>query len=278
MSIFSQIRSILGKNENEAPPQIDPSSDKKASQPPALPAEPIERRSRKRLNTHKGRRILIIDDSPTIVGALRKILRSAGCITMEAPDAESGLEIIRREKPELVFLDIVLPGMNGFAALRLMRRDPLTLHIPVIMISGNEQATEQFYVKRIGADDFMKKPFSRHEVFARIEGLVEEKKLKQILAPEERPVAKPVAAAQVQAPEQAKPKASAAPQKPRPQPAATAKAKVAEPSITALQARKHLTEMGLQYFSQEQFIAAIERGDKLAVELFIAGGSVTVEA
>ena len=49
-------------------------------------------------------------------------------------------------------------------------------------------------------------------------------------------------------------------------------------SITALQARKHLTEMGLQYFSQDQFVAAIERGDKLAVELFIAGGSVTVEA
>ena len=172
MSIFSQIRTILGKNENEAPVQVAPSEDNKAA--PALPPEPVERRSRKRINTHKGRRILIIDDSPTIVGALKKMLRSAGCITMEAPDAESGLELIRKEKPELVFLDIVLPGMNGFAALRLMRRDPLTLHIPVIMISGNEQATEQFYVKRIGADDFMKKPFSRHEIFARIEALLDE--------------------------------------------------------------------------------------------------------
>jgi len=278
MSIFSQIRSILSKNENEAPPQIDPSSEKKGDQPPALPPEPIERRSRKRINTHKGRRILIIDDSPTIVGALRKILRSAGCITMEAPDAETGLEIIRKEKPELVFLDIVLPGMNGFAALRLMRRDPLTLHIPVIMISGNEQATEQFYVKRIGADDFMKKPFSRHEVFARIESLVEEKKLKQLLAPEEKPVAKPVPAPQALPQVQTKPKASATPQKPMPQPAVATPSKAAKASITALEARKHLTEMGLQYFSQEQFIAAIERGDKLAVELFIAGGSVTVEA
>lgn len=278
MSIFSQIRSILGKNENEAPPQIDPSPEKKGDQPAALPPEPIERRSRKRINTHKGRRILIIDDSPTIVGALRKILRSAGCITMEAPDAESGLELIRKEKPELVFLDIVLPGMNGFAALRLMRRDPLTLHIPVIMISGNEQATEQFYVKRIGADDFMKKPFSRHEVFARIENLVEEKKLKQLLAPEDKPVAKPVPAPQALPQVQTKPKASATPQKPMPQPAVATPSKAAEASITALEARKHLTEMGLQYFSQEQFIAAIERGDKLAVELFITGGSVTVEA
>ena len=276
MSIFSQIRSILVKNESEESP-ADPTQARKSDAAPVA-AAPIERRSRKRINTHKGRRILIIDDSPTIVGALRKMLRSAGCITMEAPDAESGLELIRKEKPELVFLDIVLPGMNGFAALRLMRRDPLTLHIPVIMISGNEQATEQFYVKRIGADDFMKKPFSRHEVFARIESLVEEKRLKQLLAPEEKPIVKPAPAPQVQAQVQAKPKASAAPQKTRPQPATAKPAKAVEPSITALEARKHLTAMGLQYFSQEQFVAAIERGDKLAVELFIAGGSVNVNA
>ncbi|MFT3849584.1 MAG: response regulator [Propionivibrio sp.] len=265
-----QIRSILGKNENEAPPEIDLPSDKKNT--PAAPAAPVERRSRKRINSHKGRRILIVDDSPTIVGALKKMLRSAGCITLEAPDAENGLELIRKEKPELVFLDIVLPGMTGFAALRQMRRDPLTLHIPVIMISGNEQATEQFYVKRIGADDFMKKPFSRHEVFARIENLIEEKKLKQILAADDKPAARP-------APHRSPPaKASTAlatSQKPKPRPTA-APARTIEPSISALEARKHLTEMGLQYFSQEQFVAAIERGDKLAVELFIASGSVDI--
>lgn len=264
MSIFRQLRSILGKNENEAPPLADPASAKGAKPGVAAPAEPLERRSRQRINTHKGRRILIIDDSPTIVGALRKMLRSAGCITLEAADAESGLEILRKEKPELVFLDIVLPGMTGFAALRLMRRDPLTLHIPVIMISGNEQATEQFYVKRIGADDFMKKPFSRHEVFARIETLVEEKRLKQLLAPPEKPAA------------------AHPPEKASVTPPAAAKRTVPTLPVTttigALEARKHLTDMGLQYFSQAQFIAAIERGDKLAVELFIAGGCVDVTA
>ena len=116
MSIFSQIRSILVKNESEESP-ADPTQARKSDAAPVA-AAPIERRSRKRINTHKGRRILIIDDSPTIVGALRKMLRSAGCITLEAADAESGLELIRKEKPELVFLDIVLPGMTGFAALR----------------------------------------------------------------------------------------------------------------------------------------------------------------
>ncbi|HRE15654.1 MAG TPA: response regulator, partial [Rhodocyclaceae bacterium] len=81
--------------------------------------------------------------------------------------------IARLQQPDLIFLDIVLPGMNGFAALRVMRKDPQTQHIPIIMISGNEQAAEQFYAQRIGADDFMKKPFSRFEVFARIERLLD---------------------------------------------------------------------------------------------------------
>lgn len=283
MSIFSQIRSILGKNEQEESAATpDKAKTVDAASMTATPGAPVERRSRKRINTHKGRRILIIDDSPTIVGALKKMLRSAGCITLEAADAETGLELIRKEKPELVFLDIVLPGMTGFAALRQMRRDPLTLHIPVIMISGNEQATEQFYVKRIGADDFMKKPFSRHEVFARIESLVEEKKLKQLLAPQEKPVIRPKTAAdpmQEKAPRPTtpaqKPHASG---KPIQEPAVDESAPKAKAPISALEARKHLTDMGLQYFSQEQFAAAIERGDKLAVELFIAGGCVSINA
>ena len=117
--------------------------------------------------------MLIIDDSATIVALLRRMLRQNELATLEAGDAESGLEIARAEKPDLIFLDIVLPGMNGFAALRALRKDPATHEIPVIMISGNEQAVEQFYAHRIGADDFMKKPFSRSEVFARIERLLD---------------------------------------------------------------------------------------------------------
>jgi len=83
----------------------------------------------------------------------------------------------------MIFLDIVLPGMNGFAALRLLRRDEQTRDIPIVMISGNEQATEQFYAQRIGADDFMKKPFSRAEVFARIERLLDADRVPKRPAP-----------------------------------------------------------------------------------------------
>lgn len=137
------------------------------------PAEPVERREKERRGAAPGTKVLIIDDSATIVALLRRMLRQNELATLEAGDAESGIELARAERPDLIFLDIVLPGMNGFAALRNLRREPVTRDIPVIMISGNEQATEQFYAHRIGADDFMKKPFSRAEVFARIERLLD---------------------------------------------------------------------------------------------------------
>jgi DNA-binding response OmpR family regulator len=132
-----------------------------------------ERREKPRLNAREGTRVLIVDDSTTIVTVLRRLLQQNGYLTLEAGDAEKGVEIALSERPDLIFLDIVLPGMNGFAALRLLRREASTRNIPIIMMSGNEQATEQFYAQRIGADDFMKKPFSRAEVFVRIERLLD---------------------------------------------------------------------------------------------------------
>ena len=136
-------------------------------------AEAPDRRVKERRNAAPGTRVLIIDDSATIVALLRRMLRQNELATLEAGDAEAGIELARTERPDLIFLDIVLPGMNGFAALRNLRKEPTTRDIPVIMISGNEPATEQFYAHRIGADDFMKKPFSRAEVFARIERLLD---------------------------------------------------------------------------------------------------------
>jgi len=132
-----------------------------------------ERRVKPRVNAKPGTRVLIIDDSATIVALLRRMMKQNGYETFEAGDAGAGIDIARTVQPGLVFLDNVLPGMNGFEALRRLRRDPLTRDVPIIMISGNEQATEQFYAHRIGADDFMKKPFSRAEVFARIERLLD---------------------------------------------------------------------------------------------------------
>lgn len=166
MGFFNQLRSIFGKGRPAEAP-VEP-----VSKPPN-DETPEERRLSIRINPRKGTRVLVVDDSPTILAVFRKVLTSAGCEVLEALDGESGVATARAEVPELIFLDIMMPGMNGFAALRILRRDPLTRQIPIIIISGNEQATEQYYANRIGADDFMKKPFSRSEVFTRIERLLD---------------------------------------------------------------------------------------------------------
>ncbi len=130
-----------------------------------------------RVQANLGARMLVVDDSPTICAVLGKMLGQEGYAVFKAHDGDSAIRQARDEQPALIFLDIVLPGMNGFAVLRALRHDPLTRHIPIVMISGNQQATEQFYVQRFGADDFMKKPFGRDEVCKCIGQLVQSGRL-----------------------------------------------------------------------------------------------------
>jgi twitching motility two-component system response regulator PilH len=175
VSLFGKLKGLFGGGASTAPtPAANVPADWSDEDAPPLAGAQAERRLRERRQARAGLRILVIDDSATIVALLRRMLRQNGYDTSEAGDAEQGLASALADPPDLIFLDIVLPGMNGFAALRALRRDHATRHIPIIMISGNEQATEEFYLYRIGADDFMKKPFSRAEVFARIERLLDE--------------------------------------------------------------------------------------------------------
>lgn len=170
MAVFDFIRRML---RGASPAQDAPTPIAHAQANPAPDTRAIERRRAARIDAREHLHVLIIDDSATVVATLTRMLRQSHYDTTGAADAETGLVAARTEHPDLIFLDIVLPGMSGFDALRALRRDEATRTTPIIMISGNAQATEQFYVRRIGADDFMKKPFGRAEVFARIQSLVE---------------------------------------------------------------------------------------------------------
>ncbi len=183
MSLFDTVRRLF------RPPAVEPPSPSSSPSPGARPMPPpsqkpmLDRRSAGRADASPGLRVLIIDDSATIVAVLGKMLRQNNFETTGAGDAESGIEAALADVPDLIFLDIVLPGMSGFNALRLLRRNPATAEVPIVMISGNVQATEQFYVQRIGADDFMRKPFGRSDVFSRIQRLVESGRLPSHAAP-----------------------------------------------------------------------------------------------
>lgn len=274
MSLFKRLWSSLPAADGETP--TAPNAQNAPAADPAAEATwpACERRLRKRLNAKNGLSALIIDDSPTIVAALGKVLRSAGYVTVEAGDAERGLELAKQLGPCMIFLDIVLPGMNGFAALRLIRKDAKLNSIPVIMISGNEHATEQFYANRIGADDFMKKPFSRYEIFSRIENMLDAE-----LIPRRKTASSAHAAAAQNSP--------ATTQTPGPAASAPSPAIVADPlpaaippsaelsaAASMLAARKELAAMGLKYFDQTEYEAAVRRHDLLAVELFVRAGAI----
>lgn len=250
MSLFKRLLSSASPREAEAKSPAPAENAVEATWPLR------ERRLRKRINAKHGLSALIIDDSPTIVAALGKTLRSAGYVTLAAGDAESGLALAQQTPPSLIFLDIVLPGMNGFAALRLLRKDPQLRDTPVIMISGNEHATEQFYANRIGADDFMKKPFARIEIFSRIENLLDGN-----LIPRRRSAASP-----------AQRSATAIVADPLP-PAQPPSAELSA-AASMLAARKELTTMGLRYFDQAEYDAAVRRNDQLAIALFIRAGAI----
>ena len=127
--------------------------------------------------TMLGARVLVVDDSATIRAVLGRMLEVDGYEVERAVDGESALELARAQLPAMIFLDIVLPGMNGFSVLRSLRHDEATRHIPIVMISGNQQATEQFYVQRFGADDFISKPFGQAEVARSIDRLVRQGRL-----------------------------------------------------------------------------------------------------
>lgn len=170
MSLFSKVKSLLDKSSNKEE-QLDSAAEN--FEKSELLKQGAERRQKERVNAKPGSRILIIDDSKTICSMLQKMMQQNQYKTYTALSAEEGLEVAQKVKPNLIFLDIVLPQMDGFAALRKLRKDPNTKDVPVMMMSGNHQATEIFYASRIGADDFLKKPFSRYELFFRIEKMLD---------------------------------------------------------------------------------------------------------
>jgi len=131
-----------------------------------------ERRNRPRIDAPKGTRILVVDDALTIREVLRNMLTQIGYRVAVAESGEQGLEEAAAFEPHLVFLDIVLPDISGFRTLRRLRASKATRDTPVIMISGNSSAIEKFFLQRVGADDFIGKPFGRFEVFSAMERLI----------------------------------------------------------------------------------------------------------
>ena len=102
--------------------------------------------------------VLIVDDSPTETFALTEILKRHGFEVINAQNADQGLSLARDRHPDLVLMDVVMPGLNGFQATRQLARDPDTASIPVVMVSTKSQETDRVWAMRQGARAYLTKP------------------------------------------------------------------------------------------------------------------------
>src|SRR5690606_25398446 len=103
-------------------------------------------------------RILVVDDSPTETEASRTMLEKNGHQVLTAENGADGVALARREKPDVILMDIVMPGLNGLQATRQLTKDPETMPIPVIIVTTKDQETDRVWGKRQGASGYLVKP------------------------------------------------------------------------------------------------------------------------
>jgi DNA-binding response OmpR family regulator len=119
-----------------------------------------------------GRKILVVDDEAVLVETIAYNLEQAGYQVTTAADGASALEVARRELPDLILLDIMLPEMDGLEVCRQLRRDSTTAATPIIMLTAKGDEIDKVVGLEVGADDYVTKPFGRRELLARVRALL----------------------------------------------------------------------------------------------------------
>lgn len=116
-------------------------------------------------------KILICDDSQTDLMNLRNALAGTNCVLITATSGEEAVKKAKAEKPDVIFLDIVMPGMDGYAACRTLRNDPETKDIPVIFVSTKHQKADIVWAQMQGAKDLIGKPFEPKQIVDKLSTL-----------------------------------------------------------------------------------------------------------
>lgn len=117
-------------------------------------------------------RIMIVDDSPTDIQNLKNILSKAGHTVVECGSGQDAIGRAKQEKPDCVIMDVVMPGVNGFQATRMLSKDPDTSKIPVIVVSSKNQETDRVWALRQGAREYLIKPVKDTELLGKIKSLL----------------------------------------------------------------------------------------------------------
>jgi twitching motility two-component system response regulator PilH len=113
-------------------------------------------------------RILIVDDSPSQLMGIRRIVEKLGHEALTAEDGAAGMEVAKRELPDLILMDVVMPNLNGFQATRAISKEATTSHIPMVLVTTKDQETDKVWGMRQGARDYVVKPVVADELISKI--------------------------------------------------------------------------------------------------------------
>lgn len=117
------------------------------------------------------KKILIVDDSPTERAFMESTLTKAGYQCVSATSGEEGIEKAKAELPDLILMDVVMPGLNGFQATRAITREEATKHIPIFICTTKDQETDKIWGMRQGAKDYLVKPLTPADLLSKIKAL-----------------------------------------------------------------------------------------------------------
>jgi twitching motility two-component system response regulator PilH len=117
--------------------------------------------------------VMIVDDSPTEVHVMKTALEKHGFETVSAADGSECISLAREVRPDLILMDVVMPGVNGFQATRTLTRDPATRTIPVIMITTKGQETDRIWGMRQGAVDYLVKPVTEADLISKAQEVLD---------------------------------------------------------------------------------------------------------
>jgi two-component system phosphate regulon response regulator PhoB len=117
-------------------------------------------------------KVLVIDDEKDILALVRYHLEKAGFQSAEGMDGASALRLIREHHPDLVILDLMLPGMDGLEICRQLRQDATTARMPILMLTAKAEEVDRVVGLEVGADDYVVKPFSPRELIARVRAIL----------------------------------------------------------------------------------------------------------
>lgn len=161
-NIDDKIVELIKKNEEI--------STKEISRILGIPEKEVERRIRNFSDTRQ--KIMIVDDEISTLLPLKRSLESEGYSVIEAVNGYEAIEKSKKELPDLIVLDLMLPGIDGFEVCTQLKKDSLTEKIPVIMLTARDEVRDKLEGLEIGADDYVTKPFNLNELKARIRNVL----------------------------------------------------------------------------------------------------------